>query len=213
MLAKDYRKYFLNNKKTKIIDIGCGISPVSPNVRDTIFIESDKNAVKILKNLGYNSIEGDICDIPLNKDFADAIFCSEVLEHVPDYKKAIKEFFRVLKKDGLLLITVPIHKKYWAFDDDYVGHLRRFNPDKLAEELKDNKFDILNMKPIGSFVEREITKLMVRMAMNQKGTGKMSNLKIKLFGILNQIFFGISYLGYLFNNKNNSSIIMIACKK
>lgn len=37
----------------------------------------------------------------------DAIICSEVLEHLPDYDAAIKEMRRILKPDGKLCVTVP----------------------------------------------------------------------------------------------------------
>jgi len=39
----------------------------------------------------------------------DALWCSEVLEHLFDPAYAVKEFHRVLKPDGRLLITVPYH--------------------------------------------------------------------------------------------------------
>jgi SAM-dependent methyltransferase len=46
-----------------------------------------------------------------NLDFADgeldAIVSFDVLEHVPDYKKALSEFSRVLAEDGLLIATFP----------------------------------------------------------------------------------------------------------
>jgi ubiquinone biosynthesis O-methyltransferase len=38
----------------------------------------------------------------------DIIICQEVLEHLSNRKKALKEFSRVLKKDGLLLIASTI---------------------------------------------------------------------------------------------------------
>jgi SAM-dependent methyltransferase len=41
----------------------------------------------------------------------DAILCLDVLEHVPDFRAALREFARVLKADGELLLTVPW---YWG---------------------------------------------------------------------------------------------------
>jgi len=50
-----------------------------------------------------------------NMDFEDAhfdaVYCSHVLEHVPDDSKAIGELYRVLKPGGYALIMVPINLK------------------------------------------------------------------------------------------------------
>ncbi len=50
----------------------------------------------------------DITDIRYPDNTFDIIYCSHVLEHVPDDKKAVSEFFRVLKPGGWALILVPI---------------------------------------------------------------------------------------------------------
>ncbi len=210
MLSKAYDKYAKNSEK--ILDVGCGISPVSPDKSKTIFIDSDKNAMKMLGESGYKTLIGDAEEIPAKKESVNAIFSSEVLEHVHNYKKSIYEFARVLKKGGVLFITVPTHMKYWAFDDDYVGHLRRFDPIKLGNEIKNEGFEILENRPIGSFLEREITKLLVKKAINQKPK-KISKIKIKWFKIINNILFGLIYLAYLLNNSKNSSISMIIARK
>lgn len=39
----------------------------------------------------------------------DAIACQDVLEHVPDYRAALREFARVLKPAGTLVLTVPFY--------------------------------------------------------------------------------------------------------
>jgi SAM-dependent methyltransferase len=51
----------------------------------------------------------DITDMSLYKDETfDYILCSHVLEHVDKEKQAIREIYRVLKKDGFAIIMVPI---------------------------------------------------------------------------------------------------------
>lgn len=49
----------------------------------------------------------DITDMPLDDEVFDVILCSEVLEHLPNPDLAIKEMSRVLKKNGLLILTAP----------------------------------------------------------------------------------------------------------
>jgi ubiquinone/menaquinone biosynthesis C-methylase UbiE len=52
-------------------------------------------------------IISDITNIPLEHNSIDAIMCTEVFEHIPDPISAIKEFARILKPGGYLLITAP----------------------------------------------------------------------------------------------------------
>jgi len=52
-------------------------------------------------------IVSDITQIPQPNDQYDAILCTEVFEHIPDPNAAIKEFYRLLKKGGQLIITAP----------------------------------------------------------------------------------------------------------
>ena len=50
---------------------------------------------------------GDATALRFEDDTFDAIICSEVLEHLPDYQAALAEMRRVLKPTGKLCITVP----------------------------------------------------------------------------------------------------------
>ena len=59
-------------------------------------------------NLNYSVRNEDIQRLTFNNDSFDLISCTEVLEHVPDYYKGFTEAFRVLKKDGYFIFTVPL---------------------------------------------------------------------------------------------------------
>lgn len=50
----------------------------------------------------------DLTDIPEDDATFDVIYCSHVLEHIPDDRKAIAECFRVLKPGGWAILLVPI---------------------------------------------------------------------------------------------------------
>ncbi len=53
------------------------------------------------------SIQCDIIDMPLEKESIDIVLCTEVFEHLENPILAIKEFARVLKPDGKLILTAP----------------------------------------------------------------------------------------------------------
>lgn len=54
-------------------------------------------------------IVSDIASIPVFDKSFDAIMCIEVLEHIPHPIEAVKEFSRILKKGGKLIITAPFN--------------------------------------------------------------------------------------------------------
>ena len=53
-------------------------------------------------------IKGDICNLPFSENQFDFILCNHVLEHVNDDIAAMLELFRVLKKNGVAILQVPI---------------------------------------------------------------------------------------------------------
>ena len=53
-------------------------------------------------------VKMDVTDIPFDENSFDAIFCSHVMEHIPDDLQALKEFFRVLNPGGWAVFIVPI---------------------------------------------------------------------------------------------------------
>lgn len=64
-------------------------------------------------------IQADAGQLPLCGRCADAVICSEVLEHVPDPRPVISEAHRVLKPGGMLLVTVPFLHRIHADPYDY----------------------------------------------------------------------------------------------
>ena len=62
--------------------------------------------------------------------------CSEVLEHIEDDRTALKELARVLRPSGDLIITFPHRKFYFARDDHFVKHFRRYELDEMKELIQ-----------------------------------------------------------------------------
>lgn len=52
-------------------------------------------------------VRGDLNYLPFRDQAFDQIICSEVLEHIPSWKRAIKELYRVLKFRGTFIISTP----------------------------------------------------------------------------------------------------------
>ena len=52
-------------------------------------------------------LEGDLHQFNFKSEYFDVIICTEVIEHIGDYKSAITEMKRLLKKNGLLILSFP----------------------------------------------------------------------------------------------------------
>jgi len=67
---------------------------------------------------GYSNQKGvkniDLTDLEYDSNSFDFIICNHVLEHIPNDKSAMSEMFRVLKKNGIAVITIPINEKLEA---------------------------------------------------------------------------------------------------
>lgn len=88
----------------------------------------------------------DIQNIPYDDDYFDLIYCSHILEHVPDDRKAMKELYRVLKPGGTALILVPINGIAFElpYDENKTLEDERINTDELREKYY-GQFDHLRL--------------------------------------------------------------------
>lgn len=113
--------------KESILDIGCGngrdLIPLSPKECVCKGIDSSsgmiEEAQKQIENRRIQGIEinvGDATNLNFSDQMFDKVFSSEVLEHIPDYHKAISEMARVLKNSGTLVITAPNKHSMYGFD-------------------------------------------------------------------------------------------------
>ena len=110
---------------------------------------------KLAKDLGVANNLSFVCcsadKLPIKNNSLDYLVMNSVLEHIPEEAKAINEIKRTLKKDGGLMLTVPLRYKYIfppllplnIFHDKIIGHLRRYD-----EKILGNKFNNWQMKKI-----------------------------------------------------------------
>ena len=120
----------------KLLDAGS--TGVNPEWRKTIEDKGFKyRAIDIRKS--PNAILGDICAMTFEDRSFEAVICSDVLEHIEDWKKAISEIYRVLKPNGLLYLHLPIYyglKKTKGIEPDKFGHIWLFNHQDIEQEIK-----------------------------------------------------------------------------
>lgn len=117
-------------KGEKILDLGCGIGYYTREIikkgSKVTSVEYSEQYLKQAKNLNKKNnslfIVASATNLPFKSDSFDKVLFTEVIEHIPEYEKAIKEVRRVLKNEGVAVVTTPF--KYSPMNIGY--YLKRF---------------------------------------------------------------------------------------
>lgn len=112
-------------------------------------------------NTSLIDIVSDITSIPEADSSFDAVLCTEVLEHVPTPVEAIREFSRLLKPGGTLILTAPFASlTHFAPFHFYTGFNRYF----YEEVFKRYNIEIVEITPNGnyfSYLEQELSRVCI----------------------------------------------------
>jgi len=150
----------------RILDAGCGEGRhcfgVLERGADVVGLDLDRASLSAgaerlerraaeLGSLGV-MIRGDVLRLPFPDACFDKAICSEVMEHVHDFRGAARELARVTRPGGLLAVTIPTATSehlYLRLGDDYFespgGHIRIFRPRDLAQALAGAGFATLGV--------------------------------------------------------------------
>src|SRR5208282_5857715 len=115
--GRDY--FYLTMHGKKVVSLDIAIQPVIPNL-----------------------INADAALLPFKEGSFDAVVCMEVLEHLFHDFMALQEIRRVLRDDGVLVLSVPF------YHDTGEYHVRVHTPKTIRRLLEGSGFGIVE------FVER-----------------------------------------------------------
>ena len=146
----------------RLLDAGCGegrhcfgsMARGATVVGLDLDFESMREPSKNLRRRGEENgrmgamLQGDAFHLPFADASFDRIICSEVMEHVHDYRGALRELFRVAAPGAKVAITIPTATSehlYLRLGDEYFespgGHIRIFRPRDLALGMAAAGFD------------------------------------------------------------------------
>lgn len=151
------------------LDIGCADGTFTKvlldktGVQKIIGIDVLKNSVSFAKkrykkNKRMSFRVGDAHQLPFDSKTFDAVFCLEALEHMFDPLKVLNEIYRVLKKEGYVVILVPsenwlFHGVVWPLWQFWPGkniwehtHLHNFSNGFLEDTVGRAGFKIIENK-------------------------------------------------------------------
>lgn len=160
MITIDFNKLNIP-ARSRILDIGCGSGrhlAAAYALEKTTIVGADANyddLKKARKRLNFHDLVGahgggrwslnaaDITRLPFADAAFDLVICSEVLEHIPDHRKAMIEIVRVLKPGCPLVVSVPRRwpeticwRLSWEYRNDPGGHVRIYDARQLIRRIE-----------------------------------------------------------------------------
>lgn len=105
-----YERYYelaksIRNGRTLKTDAWQEVNNLKPIEAD-VYLEILPDVVEKAQAKGYGVVQGSITNIPFIDNSFDTIIDTSTIDHVEDYSSVLKEYSRVLKPNGNILITV-----------------------------------------------------------------------------------------------------------
>jgi len=150
-------------KNNRVLDMGCGEGNLSMYVanKGAFVFGIDKSRKSIgecmrkVINLDLSQMAKfkvlDVVSGNIKRNF-DLVICFEVLEHVENYKSAVRKIFDNTKEDGIAIISTPSKNAplyrlgLTKREDKRSGHLRRYTMEELTGLLKDAGLKIIETR-------------------------------------------------------------------
>lgn len=173
-------KQMQDQSTQKILNAGAATGATSIMLKqygEVLSLEYDDDCSTFLSEILKEEIlNASLTALPLINNTFDLVCAFDVIEHIEDHDKAIKEINRVLQDDGYVFLTVPAFNILWSEHDEINHHFRRYRLKELHELLQGNGFKIeyssyfnfILFLPI--LIVRLISKLIPRKK-NTKSTG------------------------------------------
>lgn len=142
-LIRDIKEAIANYAKGNFLDLGCGnkpyeslYKPFTTTQTGCDVVQSDDNRVDVLCP---------VTDLKFDNNQFDTVLCTQVLEHVFEHDRMMKEAFRVLKPGGHIILTVPFA---WELHEEPYDFFR-YTKHALKELFEQTGFEIDYIKPNG----------------------------------------------------------------
>ncbi len=163
--VKEAVEFFKQQNLQKILDLGCGtgrhILYLFKNGFEVYGCDASESALKIASELIPN-VEFKKCDmtsLPYEDNYFDGVLCHFVIQHgkIKQIKKAISEIYRVLRKNGILYLSVPSTKHPEYFTGEEIEPNTKINIAAIDGSIPHHYFTKDEIKTL--FTKFEIVKL------------------------------------------------------
>lgn len=104
-------------------------------------LDFEQEAVRLCALKGFSNVRhGDACEMPFENASFEFVLATDILEHIPNDGKALREISRVVTPSGRVLITVPAFEFLWGLQDNVSKHERRYGRGEILAKLRETGF-------------------------------------------------------------------------
>ncbi|MDF2956151.1 MAG: 2-polyprenyl-3-methyl-5-hydroxy-6-metoxy-1 [Candidatus Alkanophagales archaeon MCA70_species_2] len=109
---EDKRAFIMEHvgRGKKVLDVGCGdgyVSSILVGDNEVFGLDIAESAIEEARRRGIKAVVSNLESIPFPDKSFDVILALDILEHLFDPIRVLREAGRVLKDDGILLVSVP----------------------------------------------------------------------------------------------------------
>jgi ubiquinone/menaquinone biosynthesis C-methylase UbiE len=215
------RKCMHFQKRELILEVGSGLSPMMDDSERIVYSELSFPALRTLKKRQGRGhfVVADATHLPFKDGSFSQVICSEVLEHLPEDRPALREIASVMKPEGSLILTFPHRRSYFAVDDRFVNHFRRYELAEMEANLKEAGLKTIEIQKVLGPLEK-ITMLLAislisvfgRFRKGKRVRGQKvesSGSIVILFGWLNRLYCAPVWLDARLAPRTLSSVLLI----
>jgi len=159
-------------RKKKVLDIACGVGYgskilVEGGASEIYGCDISEEAIQYAKKkYSHKNIKYEIADsssLRFSDEYFDCIVSFETLEHIQNYNKTLDELRRVLKKNGILIISTPNKDAYNDGNEilDNRFHYKEFSKNEFVESLN-KRFSTVSIFSQRLIVKIGLTKKLLR---------------------------------------------------
>jgi len=141
----------------RVLEIGSGIGNITKFLLDRdLVIATDvepkylaflKNTFGKYKKFIIEHLDPSGAEMECYRSYhIDSVICFNVLEHIEQDEKALKNIFDLLEPRGQLLLLVPSHSWLYGSLDQHLGHHRRYGKKELRNKLEAIGFKVIYLK-------------------------------------------------------------------
>lgn len=141
LLTASIARLTANTPRAKILDAGCGPGKMRKSYAAlrSFGMDFSAEALRFVSlQGGRNVARASVTNVPFRSESFDLVLSSDVLCHrsIPDDVEALREFGRVLKPNGKLVLNLPAFAFLYSEHDRYVHTQRRYRANEVNEKLK-----------------------------------------------------------------------------